>query len=760
MKYIVDPPDSFSGASNFIAHYTEMCKALENKIPDDVTLRIFLYTGSESGVAYYQNKYGYPIDTMVLDISYDGDNTYTVVIPAKNVYFNYFTAYDDEKSFKTINAWYANFIDPKWFNLFPLIVRDRLFPQLNTRESYLSNIITYGPREEIAFPPRDTKVIALDIETDSLDFTRGKMTVCSAAWRVGDNYIGFSAPVGQYLKWLYKLCETPEYNDLTFVFHNMNFDLPWLLKGLSEQNSKDLWWIREHFHGTRKIYDTMVMNQMVENSKLFKRRNNLARLSRVYLGADVKELFKPDEIKKVFEKGTDLFSDELHKQLMVYSAADSMATIALYDRIRARYGDFPRMGELLDFVQAYHKILCEMRFLGLPVDKTYLGNMRITGENNIRTIVNNIQKHPLYLQYLAETGKGKLDISSSAQMLHFFSFYDPQAVTTDYEYISKYTGELGEFAQLLLKYRELVKINSTYVKSIMNKIVDNCIHPEYSVANTETYRISSSDPNIQNLPRDSGVREAIVAPAGCKFVSFDYKQLEVCVLAALSKDPVLLAALKNGEDIHREWTEKLYKLFPLELKIYEKDTEEETIMAIRSSVVKSMWTFALFYGAGYKKICAGIGIDPDNADNYPKICTVKNLITSFWKKYVGVRKWQKDITDMYATKYMVTFPTGFIRQAPLSYNEIINGVVQSVGASVTNSALVNLYQLALKTKQEHFIPRIHVHDELNFFIPEQEVAASIDLITQEMCGAAARFPFLEGVDFKVTHAITDRWEKH
>lgn len=758
MNFVIDAPHSSKPFVESVVRALEQTgQYLSERITDDVHLTMVVFDGTEEASSVIKEKYGFSAWEMMLDVVGHGEGRYTAVFPAHNVYRHYFYRDESRDSEEEYRRFFDVFVLKRFRTMFPYIIRDREIPSLSSPDDYMRCIRVYPDAEtgwDLPFPPEGIGAVALDIETEGLEFN-AKITSISAAWYHDNRFFGFAAPAKPMLEWLISLAGNDDYASTTFVFHNASFDLPRILYRLVKDHNVPWDFLRERFHGKRTIHDTMCFQQVWENSSLLNMRAGLGRVAHVLLGANPKETFRTEEVKRAFKKNCqqmDFLDVIFQKHLLVYNASDALATIGVYFKMKARYGHLPRFGDTMHFLQQYHKILCEMMARGLPVCKKTLLTLKTQYEILVEEALADVQKHP----FIASS-KDPINVASPTQLLKVFQAQGIEIKSTDESELSRIRGDGQDFAQAILTFRKYSKVLSTYIlPTLEQSSIDGYIHPSYSVSKTRTYRLSSESPNIQNFPSEGNLRGMIVAPPGQLVLSVDYKQLEVCVLGALSNDPALLESLEKGTDIHREWAERVFDMFPDSFQTYRQEPREKAIQEIRSHVIKMAWTFALFYGAGIKTVCSGLGVDPSDPETKDKVLY---LIDQFWARYAGVKAWQKRVVGNYQQNQVSVYPTGFVRHARLRYTEIINGVIQSVGASVTNATMIRLYERACAEHREELFPRITIHDELVFFVPEdraQDVKAEIE---REFSEAPKRFPFLSSVRFVGKGTLSKEWSK-
>lgn len=324
--------------------------------------------------------------------------------------------------------------------------------------------------------------------------------------------------------------------------------------------------------------------------------------------------------------------------------------------------------------------------------------------------------------------------------------------STDEEVLSRIRHPL---ARLILKKRELRKMDGTYVLGCCppdsfkekgcGKLLypDGLIHTNYNYLITRTGRLSSSDPNLQNYPIRDGhayIRNVIMALVGHLMVAIDYGQIEARVIAMASGCRVLHQALWEHYDIHLDWASRLAKRFP---EVYEKDycaeadkTDEAKLLKTFRSYVKNTWTFPLFFGSQLGPV----------ADSLKLIARdLKPLYDEFWDTFKAVRKWQERTLHQYHERGYVETLTGRRRYEPLHDNEIINTPIQGTASDIVLNAEERLAWEAYRSKRWHLVPRMNIHDDLTFYLPEDSLTQDLETIIPIMCQ-----PQFDFVDVPIT----------
>jgi DNA polymerase I len=290
-------------------------------------------------------------------------------------------------------------------------------------------------------------------------------------------------------------------------------------------------------------------------------------------------------------------------------------------------------------------------------------------------------------------------------------------------------AEEHEVARLLLQYRSISKLKSTYTDALP-KMVDPAsgrIHTSYNQAVTNTGRLSSSEPNLQNIPvrgeEGRGIRKAFIAEEGSVILSADYSQIELRVLAHLSGDPVLCQAFASGEDIHTRTAAEVFNLMPGLV------TSE---MRRRAKVIN----FATIYGQGAFSLAKDLGVTPKQA---------KEFIDSYFERHAGVRTFLDScireaevcgfVTTLLGRRLPIpeiTSKNGNIRA--FAQRNATNYPIQGSAADIIKAAMIRVTR---RMRQEGVKSRLimQVHDELVFEVPEQERGVMEELVRSEMEGA-------------------------
>lgn len=300
--------------------------------------------------------------------------------------------------------------------------------------------------------------------------------------------------------------------------------------------------------------------------------------------------------------------------------------------------------------------------------------------------------------------------------------------STDEKTLSKLAGEHPVVAKIL-EYRACAKLKSTYVDKLPGLIdAEGRVHTTYSQCLTETGRLSSSDPNLQNIPvrteRGRPIRRAFVArDGGHVLVSADYSQIELRLMAAFSKDEAMLEAFRSGADIHRETAGRVFGVAP------EDATPEQ-----RSQC--KMVNFGIIYGISAFGLSQRLKIPRRDA---------ADLIETYFKTYPGVKAYmERAVAEARERGYATTFlgrrrtlrdissRNATARQA--AERDAINTPIQGSAADLVKAAMVKIDR-ALRFEGLAAKMVLQIHDELVFDAPVGEAERVMELARREMAGA-------------------------
>ena len=288
--------------------------------------------------------------------------------------------------------------------------------------------------------------------------------------------------------------------------------------------------------------------------------------------------------------------------------------------------------------------------------------------------------------------------------------------------------EKHEIVGLILEYRELKKLVSTYIASLPSYIApDGKIHTTYNQTVTATGRLSSSNPNLQNLPvrseRGRFIREAVIPDEGCLFLSADYSQIELRLMAHFSQDEHMLEAFRTGQDIHAATAARIFKL-PIDQITKDQRRQAKTA---NFGIIYGISAFGLAQQLDCSRADAKQLID-DYFAAFPRVISYieaqKELARQrgYAETLFGRKRYLPDITSHNAT----------VRS--FAERNAVNAPIQGTAADIIKMAMVSIHR---RLKEEGLKAQMimQVHDELNFNVPEAEVERVRDIVVTEMQNA-------------------------
>jgi DNA polymerase-1 len=297
--------------------------------------------------------------------------------------------------------------------------------------------------------------------------------------------------------------------------------------------------------------------------------------------------------------------------------------------------------------------------------------------------------------------------------------------STDVEVLTKLSLQ-HELPMEILGYRNLTKLKSTYIDALPKLVHPETgrVHTSYNQTVTATGRLSSSDPNLQNIPvraeEGNRIRQAFVPEKGRKIASADYSQIELRILAHLSRDESLVEAFRKDEDIHSRTASEIFGV----------SLDQVTPPMRREAKVIN---FGIIYGMSAYGLSQQLGIDPKVAQAY---------IDEYFKRYTGVQRYiERSLESARQEGYVTTLlqrrrylpdihsRDTFVRQA--AERMAVNTPLQGTAADIIKVAMIRIQK---RIEDGPFSTRMimQVHDELVFEIPEEELPTVVPLIQNDM----------------------------
>ena len=495
----------------------------------------------------------------------------------------------------------------------------------------------------------------------------------------------------------------------TKICHNLPHELEWFHVYFGQ----DVFWKTQWADTMAQAYviDERIGN--INDSTL-----SLGRLTTFNFGFNVKKL---SDVNLKDCRKTPL------PDLLVYNGMDAKWTYALFKKQE------PNIAKKQTYVYNHlvdlEKTVTLSSIVGVPVSIDELNKQN----NELTKVLTKAEEKIQQLQEVAGFKKLKktneFKPGSSAQIgyvlknilkLPQIKVTKGNSYSTDEEVLNTFAEKGVEFAKHIVEYREVSHIKSTYLDGIL-KLLDenNLLHTTFNCLLTSTGRISSKEPNLQNMPKRKfkEIRRIVQALKDCWILSLDYAQIEARVIAMASQDKVFMDSIWSGYDIHEAWAKRIYVLTGREFE------DKKELKEFRS-IVKNKLVFPLFFGASKASIRKAFDLSETVANK---------LFNEFWDMFSGVKKWQQELERFYKKYGYVETLTGRRRHAPLTINEMYNSPIQGTAADIVTDAMKRLAKYAYTSKKSYYHPVLNIHDDLTFFIPDSELDEAVPFIAKEMC---------------------------
>lgn len=467
-------------------------------------------------------------------------------------------------------------------------------------------------------------------------------------------------------------------------------------------------------------FDTMVAAYLLNPNS---RQHNLDSLSLEYLN------FKKIPTSELIGKGKNQISmaEVPIEKVAEYACEDADMTQRLREILEPKLFE-SQLKKLFDTVELpLISVLMDMEKTGICLDQNFLSRMSEKLDKDLAQLIDKIHQIAAY----------PININSPKQLSELL--FDKLKLPVIKKTKTGYSTDVGvleilakqhELPKLILEFRQLSKLKSTYVDALPKLINPNThrIHTSYNQTVAATGRLSSSDPNLQNIPIRTKlgreIRKAFI-PQSNDYVLLDadYSQIELRIMAHLSEDPTLIESFKNNEDIHQRTAASMFNVPP------DQVTEEQRRQA------KAI-NFGIIYGMGEFGLAQRLDISNEEAAKF---------INDYFNRYPKVKDFIDSTIDEARENGYVKTLLNRRRNLPdiLSDNRrvrefaeriAINTPIQGTAADLIKVAMIHIYQKLTKKKMATKM-LLQVHDELVFEVPKNELESAKKLVREEMEGA-------------------------
>jgi DNA polymerase I len=570
--------------------------------------------------------------------------------------------------------------------------------------------------------PRDA-IVSFDTETTDIDVTKAKIVGFSFAYEenkayyvpIAHSYLG----VGNQISKEAAVQAIVQLNKHKLVLQNFKYDFEI---------------IKNNFDLELKLYaDTMILSWLLDTNE------------KVGLDYQVNKYFNHKMIafKDVVKKGEN-FSNVDISNACDYAAEDALMTLKLFNKQLELFEerdakDLLKLAFDLEFDFIY--VLANMESNGIKIDVSLLKELKETNSIYIQELTSKIY----------ETSGVEFNINSPKQLgvvlFETLGLTATKKTKTGYstdEAVLSSLYDAHNVIPLLLSYREAYKLQSTYIEPLLElglKNEDNRIHTSFLHTGTATGRLSSKNPNLQNIPvkseAGSQIRSAFIPEDGFTLVGIDYSQIELRLLAHFSGDEALVDAFNNDLDIH----------YQTAVKIFGEDEAKD-----KRSIAKSI-NFGLLYGMGSKKLGDTLGISSKDAKIY---------IESYFKAFKSVKDYLKSIEDfahingyiktLLNRKRLFDFQNANAMVKAAYLREAVNTMFQGSAADLIKLSMVEIHKKYKNNNNVRML--LQIHDELIFEIKE-DIADEIIKELKEIMENVYKL----NIPLKVSVARGNSWQK-
>ncbi|SUZ52731.1 uncharacterized protein METZ01_LOCUS5585 [marine metagenome] len=599
-----------------------------------------------------------------------------------------------------------------------------------TRKSKYELITKIKQLENWITKIKKNSLLALDTETTGLDYMDAKLVGISLSVKSGEAaYIPLGHQQEEQLSVdvvLKKLKPVLESEKIKLVGQNIKFDRNILTRyGVNLDSFEN---------------DTMLMSYVLNSTAT---RHNLDALAQYYLK------YKTTTFEEVAGKGVKQVTFDLvpMDQAVHYASEDADITFQLHEEFKSRLAKEPVLNTLLEEVEIpLITVLSDMEQAGTLVNEKVL-------KAQSKNFSERITKLEAEAYELADQ---EFNLGSPKQLQEIFFEKlkypilqkTPGGQPSTAENVLQQLSEDYELPKIILEHRTLSKLKSTYTDKLPSQISPNTgrIHTSFNQTGTSTGRLSSSDPNLQNIPikTEDGrrIRQAFEAKSGYQLISADYSQIELRVIAHLSKDEGLLNAFEEGQDIHSSTASEV---FAVDINEVEPD-QRRSAKAIN---------FGLIYGISAFGLSKQLGINRNLAAEYMDI---------YFSRYPGVRKYMNKIKaeakkigyveTLYGRRlYLPEISTGNAIRRQAAERVAINAPVQGTAADIMKKAMLSVNDSLKKQKIDAKLI-LQVHDELVVESHEKDTEKVTKILTDSMSKAAKL-----SVPLEVEIGIGKNWDQ-
>ena len=551
-------------------------------------------------------------------------------------------------------------------------------------------------------------ILSLDTETTSLSPIDAELVGLSFSVKENEAfYVPVPADQGEARKIVDLLRPVYENEKILKVGQNLKYDYEVLMK-----------------YGVRlagKMFDTMLAHYVIQPEL----RHNMDYLAEIYLNYKTIHI---DELIGPKGKNQKNMRDLRPQDVYEYAAEDADVTLKLKNKLEGELKKYGAEELFYNIEMPLMPVLAEMEMNGVTIDTQSLADTSDVLTKRMEEVEKEIYElagAPFNIASPRQVGEvlfDKLQIVEKAKKTKTGQY------VTNEEVLQSLKGK-HKIVEAILEHRGLKKLLGTYIDALPKLINARTghIHTSFNQATTATGRLSSSDPNLQNIPvrgeEGKEIRKAFIPEPGCLFFSADYSQIELRVMAHLSGDENMIEAFREGHDIHAATAAKIYK------EEMENVTRDQRTKAKRAN-------FGIIYGITVFGLAERLEISRDEA---------KMLIEGYFETFPKVKEYMEKAkeqarnqgyveTQFHRRRYLADINSANATVRGFAERNAINAPIQGTAADIIKVAMIRIYN---RFRAEGIRSKmiLQVHDELNFSVYPEEKEKVEQIVLEEMQNA-------------------------
>lgn len=621
------------------------------------------------------------------------------------------------------------------------------------------------------------KTFAYDIETTGFNFLTDRIITMAISTKEGEATVIDFAKYGNEPELILVLKEIFESRNILKIGHNAKFDnkfirqlditvkLPqfdtmlahFLLDENNQHGLKDLAWRYTDMGGYEEEMD-----------KVFKEKK--ASLKKNLLLQQKAKTLTEEEFQNKLDE-VDSYEIIPIDMLTKYNCADADCTFRLYNIFKDQLNE-ERVKHIHDLIMMpLQYVLSETEYNGIQIDIDYMNKFEKETRSKIEDIMYRINSSKEVRETEKIVNKGilegdknykKFNLNSTKQLqvlLYDVSKLIPlQKTKTGYStdaYALDILAKKNEIARMILEYRKYHHDLTAYVEQLRRNLdKDNKAHTDYMIHGSVSGRIISHEPNLQNIPRDSGVKRLFIADPNCILISADYKQVEYRMWANYADDLQMISDINNDLDIHSEvacmvWPHLYKKIGPSQYQNLQTNIIEHKVGGEHRVIAKAV-VFGVIYGRGVKSLVEDLKIT--EAEGH-------RIINTLFAMYPKASEWIENQKRVVKRDKMVVNLFGRRRRLPdidspdekkraEVYRQCCNTPIQSGAADLCNIATVRCYNNIRRLNLQSRLV-LSIHDSLKYNVPLSEMEQLIDCVKRGMTDPVKGIKFNLETDFEI-----------